>query len=130
MRISDWSSDVCSSDLPPARRHGDAGHLAVVAGEDVQQPAAVLEVPQPQRAVVAGRKRLAPLVEEGAGVHRPLVVIQHLDGLLAFEVPQNEAVVEAGGDGPAAVRGPGRSEAHTSELQSLMRISYGVFGWK
>src|SRR3546814_9094199 len=30
-------------------------------------------------------------------------------------------------DTPLAVLGPGRSEEHTSELQSLMRISYAVF---
>src|SRR3546814_9779831 len=119
MRISDWSSDVCSSDLllqpdevpephgavpagrggkAPVRRHGNAGHLARVAGEDVLQASAALEVPEPHRAVVAGRNRVAAAVDQRHGVHRALVVVEHL-----------------------------RSEEHTSELQSLMRIPYAAF---
>src|SRR3546814_3415551 len=110
MRISDWSSAVCSSDLR-------------VAGEDVLQASAALEVPEPHRAVVAGRNRVAAAVDQRHGVHRALVVVEHLDGLLVLQVPQDKAVVEAGGDGAVALR----SEEHTSELQSLMRISYAVF---
>src|SRR3546814_7298144 len=129
MRISDWSSDVCSSDLEhkallqpdevpephgavpagrggkaPVRRHGNAGHLARVAGEDVLQASAALEVPEPHRAVVAGRNRVAAAVDQRHGVHRALVVVAHLDGLLVLQVPQDEAVVEAGGDGAVADR--------------------------
>src|SRR3546814_10182603 len=44
------------------------------------------------------------------------------DGKLQEERAQNDAVSDA-----AAVGGYRRSEEHTSELQSLMRISYAVF---
>src|SRR3546814_6115593 len=99
MRISDWSSDVCSSDLAAA---------LVGCGE--------------------GRLRLAD--RRGAGkADRPC---------LARQCPRT-------GQCAAARRGPARrrpdracrpahhrraaarSEEHTSELQSLMRISYAVF---
>src|SRR3546814_6248207 len=98
MRISDWSSDVCSSDLHAAQRvaqrqaetalerFGDEGRLAlaVAAGLDFQ---------------VAGLFQFLPVPD----------IDSH--GLpFAF-----------GGTGG------GRSEEHTSELQSQMRISYAVF---
>src|SRR3546814_4033274 len=90
MRISDWSSDVCSSDLHArgpllARRHERRLH-----------PRRLPAQPGPGR-----RARRA------AGPDRPA------DGLRRA----------AGGPGGPA----GRSEEHTSELQSLMRISYAVF---
>src|SRR3546814_1290130 len=40
MRISDWSSDVCSSDLRGQREAGEAGHEHAAAAEDVAEPAA------------------------------------------------------------------------------------------
>src|SRR3546814_989530 len=83
MRISDWSSDVCSSDLP---------------AHDC-------------------RFRLFDIVRRVAIVCReypiPTFPLRHpLDQLhnIPLAVPQCE-----------------RSEEHTSELQSLMRISYAVF---
>src|SRR3546814_9586911 len=75
MRISDWSSDVCSSDL-----------------------------------FGKGAQGLASLIED----------------ILKKQGEPNAYIVgrEAGG---ALVIGVRRSEEHTSELQSLMRISYAVF---
>src|SRR3546814_1387048 len=87
MRISDWSSDVCSSDLGFDR---DAQYAA---GQNV-------------RAIIV-RLRVEA---RGAG-HRHHVGADPL-GLEPF------------GD---AARNLDRSEEHTSELQSLMRISYAVF---
>src|SRR3546814_4462258 len=93
MRSSDWSSDVCSSDL-----------LFVAAAHAVEKGA-----------------------EGGlAGLAAALVdVMHHVVGQIAEEplgILHVERVVigldQAGG---------GRSEEHTSELQSLMRISYAVF---
>src|SRR3546814_3226244 len=75
MRISDWSSDVCSSDLQPEwEPHESPGHR---------------------------RRRLHRL-----GGHPP----SH---------PRSR--------GGGVERRQARSEEHTSELQSLMRISYPVF---
>src|SRR3546814_10623263 len=103
MRISDWSSDVCSSDL--VRRRGVADHL--------------------------DRHRLD---------HQPLVLHQEAEPLpvhLLERGPHRGAVGEVDdqrlvGAGIAQMRAadaldPLRSEEHTSELQSLMRISYAVF---
>src|SRR3546814_9224366 len=85
MRISDWSSDVCSSDLRADRDRPDRR-------ERRHRAVARMEGKAPAGAVVSGRN--------GDRRHRP--------GLL-------------GRDNAA------RSEEHTSELQSLMRISYDVF---
>src|SRR3546814_9713041 len=94
MRISDWSSDVCSSDLRFAQRRafGDA-QLEFEGGIADALLALVF------------------------GVHPGLR--QHLaDG--------RREPVDHGVD-PHAAGTVQRSEEHTSELQSLMRISYAVF---
>src|SRR3546814_3978124 len=127
MRISDWSSDVCSSDLGRQRcvswcseftvSHGPLhflqrhvavllpGILQLLVAQHVERPA---EAP-------AGAVRLDDVVDEAArggdeGVGELLVVrLGALGDLL----------------GIAAVGA--RYEEHTSELQSLMRTSYAVF---
>src|SRR3546814_3228977 len=89
LRISDWSSDVCSSDLPVRSESGAvAGILATV----VEVTADVL---------LDRRRRFVSDLED------------HLRPLR---------------DAPAVMAAAcERSEEHTSELQSLMRISYAVF---
>src|SRR3546814_10194562 len=97
MRISDWSSDVCSSDL----RHVAAEHLGAV-------PVDVL-----------------PSAETGAvfdAFHGFLLVI-HPCKTSSLGSRLREAPLLRSGRGWRAER----SEEHTSELQSLMRISYAVF---
>src|SRR3546814_10728888 len=94
MRISDWSSDVCSSDLSSmmratARPLSFALLLGVTLLLAACAPAKVLYVDQ-------AWVRLSP----------------------------NDATPSAG---YFTVHGGERSEEHTSELQSLMRISYAVF---
>src|SRR3546814_2143732 len=102
MRISDWSSDVCSSDLLNRRhqrqdrvlenQHQDGGHRAK---------------PRQQQ-----QRRL--LHEHG----------DYQDRAAAEEDDLGDLDIAL--DRPARRIGP-RSEEHTSELQSLMRISYAVF---
>src|SRR3546814_939686 len=104
MRISDWSSDVCSSDLlqigAGLRNLGDYG-ASVIARRTWQCPCrhqcTTWRVPCPHFAfafhIVASSARAHPMRQWG--------------GLLRWR--------------------PYRSEEHTSELQSLMRISYAVF---
>src|SRR3546814_2477987 len=89
MRISDWSSDVCSSDLkpPPAL------------------PAAHEKQDRQQRQSGNGRRRGQPCGKRATRT-RP-----HPDRDEQQQRP----------------RARPRSEEHTSELQSLMRISYAVF---
>src|SRR3546814_6232993 len=118
MRISDWSSDVCSSDLP-----GDGG--GVVAGARLARPPFGQQVHQ---GVVELHGALCIAVD---GVHH---VDQRADldvdaGLLCHLAPRGRRdalaqTLPATGQRPLALA---RSEEHTSELQSLMRISYAVF---
>src|SRR3546814_2060363 len=98
MRISDWSSDVCSSDLG-----GDPDEP-----RDPRRPVALDERERGEQHKPSAHRRS----DED---HRPL-------GLRVDQVEYIAAPVEQGliGEQP-------RSEEHTSELQSLMRISYAVF---
>src|SRR3546814_10464023 len=113
MRISDWSSDVCSSDLlvicRSARAVGQKDGLAVRHG-----------------AGEGGDRRAVP--DHGAGTRdadRERAVEQRVDGAEEHALVDLAARAGVGRD-PGPVRA-GRSEEHTSELQSLMRISYAVF---
>src|SRR3546814_6242291 len=108
MRISDWSSDVCSSDLP-------IGPGEVLFSETFYGKA---------------KRCLAPggiLVTQN-GV--PFLQGEELTSTMrAFRALFKDAAcylatVPPYTGGPMAF---GRSEEHTSELQSLMRISYHVF---
>src|SRR3546814_17359807 len=85
MRISDWSSDVCSSDLPRLRKDGaPGGELALVVGVLVADPL--------DRAVLAGRgRRLPPRTQtiEEAILHdsaRMGLAEGTVDGLLAIDL--------------------------------------------
>src|SRR3546814_7816869 len=108
MRISDWSSDVCSSDLHGVA-HRQAGEHEGIAAIGAQ----VLDA----RAQPQVRLRLLGLLELP---HRSLDVVQ--------QPAQRIGHRRVDGDVAAlVVLLHGRSEEHTSELQSLMRISYAVF---
>src|SRR3546814_1304164 len=113
MRISDWSSDVCSSDLDGiAHRHD-----VVAAGGDL-----VVEIGHVLERVgveLAGVQRLVGqhVVAEGDDLELEPVTRRDL-----FHHLQN-FLLGAGHDANPELR----SEEHTSELQSLMRISYAVF---
>src|SRR3546814_5281585 len=116
MRISDWSSDVCSSDLSGgilriARNSGRAYSAARLLGLARRQPLAVSQ-PRlgPRRELRAHRAR-----GEGAARDRGP---QGPAGRNARRAPR----LRPGASG----RDHLRSDAHTSELQSLMRISYAV----
>src|SRR3546814_6660756 len=123
MRISDWSSDVCSSDL--------------------ERQLAVLEFQRPfeqmsRRAFVIG--------EGGKRIARPFGGIAQVDeedagaravGGARLRRPARRADLNLGRHAADFIgrlrhtaeylRQPVRSEEHTSELQSLMRTSYAVF---
>src|SRR3546814_5391360 len=109
MRISDWSSDVCSSDLDYDNTYeGCPVHSGVVI------------VPA---LFAAGEILKLPAREVAKGVVVGIEVACRL-GLVA------QKAVHAAGFHPTAILGclgAARSEEHTSELQSLMRISYAVF---
>src|SRR3546814_3414505 len=91
MRISDWSSDVCSSDLGQRAPVRDRRRVRGVGGADAAR----------YRVATAARGAVVRALRTRADrdlVHR------------ATARPRQR-----------------RSEEHTSELQSLMRISYAVF---
>src|SRR3546814_5282441 len=98
MRISDWSSDVCSSDLstsdsasrPDLQRRHPRQLVRIAHDED-------------------GVHHTIPDIESHRRIGPAIGLVGHHAGL---------AVDQAGHP---------RSEEHTSELQSLMRISYAVF---
>src|SRR3546814_10076033 len=111
MRISDWSSDVCSSDLGPSqqRRHNQADALARPRRGEAQH---VLRAIMP---------KVMPLV---SAEHHAVIGKQTGPRYFAAVRPPRRAE-RLGLLGLS--RPPDRSEEHTSELQSLMRISYAAF---
>src|SRR3546814_4834907 len=119
MRISDWSSDVCSSDLRVA---GKQPHEAVLDAVGVlelvhQQLAEALPVVRQQRRRVA--QHLVRAQQDLGEVDQPGTVAALLVQRVALE-HHVRPFIAIGLDVL-------RSEEHTSELQSLMRISYAVF---
>src|SRR3546814_6935637 len=92
MRISDWSSDVCSSDLE--EEFGDGLTYRDTVDAIVPQSDQIEDVAENNR-----RSRA-----------------DHLFAAIARELQRIHEMMPVG-----------RSEEHTSELQSLMRISYAVF---
>src|SRR3546814_1334843 len=114
MRISDWSSDVCSSDLggslylcEPVGRHRRRDSIVVPSEQEDDRhvhlsyrPETEIGEPRPQR---RHRKfaALAPSLHVGGRI-------------FGGQTRRLEIIFE-------------RSEEHTSELQSLMRTSYAVF---
>src|SRR3546814_8924202 len=112
MRISEWSSDVCSSDLFLSRRFPGNSETERIHDVMCQQIDDVLA-----RAQEAGKAR--PDITRGDVVNL---------------IWANGRIIDAtSAEAPAAWRRQlylmldARSEEHTSELQSLMRISYAVF---
>src|SRR3546814_6431150 len=110
MRISDWSSNVCSSDLigradrwPGASRGGRARGIGNRHGErrsDPQHPGAAPRTTAAAHDHHLRGQRVAPSADRRLRPLRPAEDLR-CSGM--------------------------RSEEHTSELQSLMRISYAVF---
>src|SRR3546814_7536071 len=106
MRISDWSSDVCSSDLEPLL-------LRIARGRQCEPPDDF------------GLSRLQVVERRHVGLRHE----QHVHRRLRGDIAERDDVVvfvdDVGRD--LAADDLVRSEEHTSELQSLMRISYAVF---
>src|SRR3546814_5649786 len=126
MRISDWSSDVCCSDLPADEKTAEA------------PSANILFAARPSEKVEGSTVSVfvSPTADATRGEgHRPegseyrradFVVLNVASGTVDRTYP--------GGESHAYRLSPDkrflaffRSEEHTSELQSLMRLSYAVF---
>src|SRR3546814_6006187 len=132
MRISDWSSDVCSSDLvydaveralnldPGALGGPGDGYVPAVAQDRVKnvRPASEAICPVPDDAPPIARKAKSKKMGKPTTIWtyrnehgRPMGHVARYD-IPATETNPADKVI--------------RSEEHTSELQSLMRISYAV----
>src|SRR3546814_5380753 len=96
MRISDWSSDVCSSDL----------QLMEIAGVDYPDREDRFDVCYHLLSLTKNRRLRVRVITDDVKPVPSVTGIWPVAGWLEREV---------------------RSEEHTSELQSLMRISYAVF---
>src|SRR3546814_2029493 len=100
MRISDWSSDVCSSDLAKARN----GAITSLLSNSMPKPS------PPQSAPIGASKTGST----GCSTSSSTTTSQDCE-------PDQD---------PRIWLSSNRSEEHTSELQSLMRISYAVLRLK
>src|SRR3546814_1056257 len=134
MRISDWSSDVCSADLLTT--------LIVRGLVERVQPRATGGRPQARYVLTAEGRELFP--RNYGAIAAALISQLHARmgeaevGAMLQELGATVAATQAplqGENGEALTRalaqrldalGYERSEEHTSELQSLMRISYAV----
>src|SRR3546814_4989685 len=116
MRISDWSSDVCSSDLLRCRferlqrldQHARAQHVERHTGVRIDRRRrlhAVIDARDQRRQ----RRRID---DQHARQMRGRIDIKRMRDVDMTDEVRDQR---------------GRSEEHTSELQSLMRISYAVF---
>src|SRR3546814_4812300 len=128
MRISDWSSDVCSSDLQAAHGVADQHRLLRQAGDLLLEEAAVIGE---LLVVQLGMRRLAgeaAAVEGQVGRMGAPAAAAELGAQRLEHPAADEGTVQQ--DDVAAAHAyvrTRRSEEHTSELQSLMRIPYAVF---
>src|SRR3546814_4942724 len=104
MRISDWSSDVCSSDL-----------VFLVVGE-ARAPGDIEIIRKIKREVTERRQFLVAVPDRGSE--------ERAEGPRKLRVGRRIAGNNVGRERIDPLM---RSEEHTSELQSLMRISYAVF---
>src|SRR3546814_2772426 len=105
MRVSGWSSDVCSADLRVLRRDDTLVDLPLLPAPAAPPPGA-LRHPRPAR-------RAPRPLWLGRPLRRPRGLMAAPTGaeLDAFRLSVRD-----------------RSEEHTSEVQSLMRLSYAAFG--
>src|SRR3546814_6607874 len=142
VRISDWSSDVCSSDL--------MGNSLILKPSE-KSPLSAIRIAELalEAGIPPGVFNVLPGFGKGAG--EPLALHMDVDGIVftgstavgkhllqcAGRSNMKRAFMECGGKSPnlifadapdlAEAARAARSEEHTSELQSLMRISYAVF---
>src|SRR3546814_3762965 len=144
MRISDWSSDVCSSGLALYALRGLGGKLCnpdrptgswiSIIGKAVSKTTGFFIVMVAVR-LVDGYARTPPMLDQlvvflftvaavfQGAIWAREIILGFIEHRTTAEHYRGEAIVNAMG----LIRLLVRSEEHTSELQSLMRNSYAVF---
>src|SRR3546814_4164946 len=112
MRISDWSSDGCSSDL------GQAALLESMAGDsEIAERAVKVRIAADRCAKIV--KTFLSMARQRPADRRPIHInrlVEEVLDLVTHQLSTTDVLVTCD-----------RSEEHTSELQSLMRSSYAVF---
>src|SRR3546814_2708189 len=149
MRISDWSSDVCSSDLFPDSLHAGSAWLrpdracglcfAQVSADGL--PCNEVRIACDRIAGNLDELRKPHVIELRRAQTEVAQAVGQV-GIIGIEFGQQPGrigirrmqphdrkriVLFVAGSARPVVQEAGRSEEHTSELQSLMRISYAVF---
>src|SRR3546814_4681466 len=130
MRISDWSSDVCSSDLKVYEQIVAAVaipvlHIADAVGERMRADGIKNAALIGTRNVMTERFYRQRLVAHGISLVPPdLERANEIDRIIYEELARGKATRMSERTMKTYLT---RSEEHTSELQSLMRISYAVF---
>src|SRR3546814_1122281 len=127
MRISDWSSDVCSSDLLRQQVQCTGRRVYANIGTDELSEAARSRLKE-VRWLVAAKRNTDIEVRNGrkAGTRVAIHAARQINGVAMFcgsreiSEPGRKLLVQWSNKA-------GRSEEHTSELQSLMRSSDAVF---
>src|SRR3546814_8588126 len=148
MRISDWISDVCSSDLPslPNQLRARVDHAFLSARLTynlfAEASTSAILIPAVREGLAA---TILPYSAAQPETASGIINAHSLDFNLSREIslcssisaPENPAVHKVISLTKGLIKQlirdkywPGRSEEHTSELQSLMRISYADFCFK
>src|SRR3546814_2224002 len=113
MRISDWSSDVCSSDLAGNRAAGEIGQRAAQPGHRGLR--------------LRGVHRLVIMAAVVVPAEAPPMLLQ--DAMHGFALPAGQHIQPEQHRPEAVLLAHlvrGRSEEHTSDPQSLRRNSYAL----
>src|SRR3546814_9444160 len=110
MRIMDWKSDVCSADLPysstNSNRNGNYGRPCSNACQRIPGTS--------WKRLRLNRAHRLPNACGGSSLFRSVFSLRNRRYIRSWPMKRISDLI-------------GRSEEHTSELQSLMRISYAVF---
>src|SRR3546814_6048824 len=129
MRISDWRSDVCSSDLEVQFIHSPSSGRRP---NGISRPVAIAQI----SATYCRQSRPMPTGTDRKGIHmraRHMELVRRLVSKAschqgtAFHSTARQKTRAITDESSASTMRPRRSEEHTSELQSLMRISYADF---
>src|SRR3546814_2911236 len=122
MRISDWSSDVCSSDLRGKHSAGSTFSTGAEGGGIFQvsrkKPPETIKPARTTRAMRVFFIKLSPATEIGVFRRCSTAMLRRP---VSGTRPGNTVFLRRGDD---------RSEEHTSELQPLMRTSHAGFCFK
>src|SRR3546814_4799626 len=135
MRISDWSSDVCSSDLVGVNKYRlkdeDLLETLEVDNSKVREAQVArinrVKASRDEAACRAALKALRDAAAAPQSVETNLLAHAVEAARARATLGEISSAMEEAFGRYATVPTPVRSEEHTSELQSLMRISYAVF---